>query len=99
MPSESEPPEETEDLVEGKTSQTYNLKKSKCQCSVELGCWCWGAEVAQEVEPEESEFLNETGEEKWNALWEEFNELATTVGDNVRDKYDGWKRNMDTEYG
>ena len=34
-----------------------------------------------------------------DALWEEVIELATTVGDNVRDKYDGWKRNMDTEYG
>jgi len=72
MPSESEPPEETEGLVEGAASRTSNLEKSKCQCSVELGCWCWGAEVAQEVEPEESEFLNETGEEKWNALWDEF---------------------------
>ena len=34
-----------------------------------------------------------------DALWEEVIELATTVGDNVRDKYDGWKWNMDTEYG
>ena len=33
-----------------------------------------------------------------DALWEEVIELAI-VGDNVRDKYDGWKWNMDTEYG
>ena len=48
---------EDEEEQDERCGDTYVWKsrEESCQCTVELGCWCWGGQVAAVQEEEEEE--------------------------------------------
>ena len=67
---------ENEEEQDERCGETYvwKSKEESCQCTVELGCWCWGGQVAVQEEVEDGGEVPgiDLGEDSLAALISEF---------------------------
>ena len=90
---------EDEEEQDERCGETYvwKSKEESCQCTVELGCWCWGGQVAavQEEEEDGGEVPGiDLGEDSLAALISEFkweNMWFEQVPNCKEKKFRGWK--------